>query len=95
MQAQITYLIPQARRAPGASGGKPQMEDEDYDRDVITKMTKNYFRNLATQIVTGKDPEKHEKYEKKQKGNRQRSRRAVVSVLYLLGSYHCFMRMSR
>ena len=41
MQAWITYLILQALRAP--SGGKPQIEDEDYDHDIITKMTKNYF----------------------------------------------------
>ena len=53
MEVWITYLILQAR-VPGASGGKPQMEDEDYDLDVITKMMKNYFQNLETQIMTGK-----------------------------------------
>ena len=58
------------------------MEDEDYDRDIITKMTKNYFRNLVTQIMTEKDPAKHEKYENKQKVNRQHAWCAVVSVLY-------------
>jgi hypothetical protein len=46
------------------------------------KMTKNYVQSLATQIMTGKDPEKHEKYKNKQTRHKQHSWHAVVSVLY-------------
>ena len=34
--------------------------------------------------MTEKDPAKHEKYENKQKVNRQHARRAIVGVLYFI-----------
>ncbi|EGN92226.1 hypothetical protein SERLA73DRAFT_79771 [Serpula lacrymans var. lacrymans S7.3] len=60
-------------------GGKPELVDADYNKDVIIKMTKLYWRNLQSQVKARADLLRFEKLQDKQQNSRQCARRSLVA----------------
>ncbi|KAF8835077.1 hypothetical protein BDN67DRAFT_876584, partial [Paxillus ammoniavirescens] len=59
--------------------GKPELPDAAYNKDVIIKMTKSYWRNLQMQVKARADPAKFLKLQDKQCNTRRRARRSLIA----------------